>query len=108
MGVSVKHRFGFTSPGSVDEHLRALLDPVAVTVGHIHPHTADIIAKDLVCPGHAAVMIAVTRHLMEPDVGKLLCHHLTILIKIAQMHHMIGLYMADAVTHKAQRAVGIG
>jgi hypothetical protein len=46
-------------------------------------------------------MIAVTRHLVEPDVGKLLCHDLTVFKKITQMHHMIGLYMADAVTHEA-------
>ena len=107
MGMSVEGGLCLQGVGLRHQSANAVFYILPVAVGHKKPNTTYIVADGLQDTGGTPVAIAVARHLMDRQVGKLFRQGASVIIVVSQVDHLVRLHCRHASAHKAQSRMGI-
>ena len=107
VGMAVEGHLRPITPGHRQKSTQAEFYTLIMPVAHIHHNTANTITKHLPGTHRTTAHIAVTRHLMDRNIGIEFRQRLTIAIVVAQMDEGIRLYFFHTAAHKTQVRMGV-
>ena len=107
MGVSVQHRIRPAGAGVLQQRAQPHFYVLPVSVGHEKIHAKHRLHQRLRLPRRAAVLVAVSRHLIKRNIRIFLVDDHAVVKKVPKMDDRVGLHRFHALPHKLKRRMGI-